>query len=61
MRSSIFSRWMWVLVLAILPTLLSVISPDLSQQLITGSTLYTFASQFDLLNAMDMIGMLVRG
>lgn len=50
-----------VLVLAVLPTLISIISPELTQELINGSALYTFASQFDLLNAMEMIGVLIRG
>lgn len=50
-----------VLVLSVLPVLTSLISPDLTQQLQTGSALYTFASQFDLLGAVGMLQNLVMG
>lgn len=50
-----------VLVLNILPALTSIISPDLTNQLISQSTLYTFASQFDLLGVTGWIRGLVMG
>ena len=50
-----------VLVLNILPALISVISPDLTNELISQSTLYTFASQFDLLGVTGWIRGLVMG
>lgn len=50
-----------VLVLAVLPALLSFISPDLATQLLAESTLYSYASQLDLLNVAGWIHKLVMG
>ena len=48
-----------VLLLAIVPTIVSVISPELTQALISQSTLYTFVSQLDFLNVAGMITQLI--
>ena len=50
-----------VLVLAVLPTILNIISPEMTQQLMTESTLYAFAKQFDVLSVMETVGALIRG
>lgn len=46
-----------VLVLSILPSVTSLMSAEMTQSLISGSALYTFASQFDPLS----VGGLIRG
>lgn len=50
-----------VLVLSILPAISSLISADMTQQLLSGSALYTFASQFDPLSVGRLIRNLVMG
>ncbi len=50
-----------VLVLAILPVLTSMISPELTTQLQSESVLYSFASQFDLLNVKGWLQTLIMG
>jgi len=50
-----------VLVLSVLPALTSVISADLTTQLLQGSALYTFASQFDPMQVGTMITNLIMG
>ena len=50
-----------VLVLAVLPTILNVISPEMTQQLMTESALFTFAKQFDVLSVMETVSVLIRG
>jgi len=48
-----------VLVLCILPSVVSLISPELTQTLLAESTLYTFISQLDVLNVAGMIAQLI--
>ncbi len=48
-----------VLILSILPGIVSLISPDLIQKLISESQLYNFVSQLDLLNVNGMIARLI--
>lgn len=50
-----------VLVLTVLPALTSIISPEFTTQMITGSALYSFASQLDLLGVANWITGLVMG
>lgn len=50
-----------VLVLNILPALISIIDPNLTNDLLTHSTLYTVASQLDLLGVAGWIKGLVMG
>ena len=50
-----------VLVLNIMPALTSIISPELTTNLLAQSTLYTFASQLDLLGVAGWIKGLVMG
>lgn len=50
-----------VLVLAVLPSVISIISPELTEQLLGESTLYMYVKQFDLLHAMEMVTTLIRG
>ena len=50
-----------VLVLSVLPALTSIISPELTEQLTKGSTLYTFASQFDPMQVATMVKNLIMG
>lgn len=50
-----------VLILSVLPMLTNLIDPALTNELMTGSTLYTFASQFDPLGAADLIKDLIAG
>lgn len=50
-----------VLVLNILPALTSIMSPELTTDLLSHSTLYTFASQLDLLGVAGWIKSLVMG
>ena len=50
-----------VLILNILPVITSVISEELTTQLISESVLYTFASQFDLLNVSGLFETLIMG
>ena len=50
-----------VLVLNVLPALTSIISPEFTSQMITGSTLYSVASQLDLLGVASWIRGLVMG
>lgn len=50
-----------VLVLNILPALTTFLSPDLTTNLLSESTLYTFASQLDLLGVANWIKGLVMG
>ena len=50
-----------VLVLSILPAITNVINPDLTQNLLAESTLYTFASQLDLLGVAGWLRALVMG
>lgn len=50
-----------VLVLTILPALTSIISPEFTTQMVTGSALFSFASQLDLLGVASWIGSLVMG
>lgn len=50
-----------VLVLSVLPALTSVISPEFTTQMISGSALYTFASQLDLLGVANWVRGLVMG
>jgi len=48
-----------VLLLCILPTVVSLISPELTQALISESTLYSLVSQLDFLNVANMITQLI--
>ena len=48
-----------VLLLCILPTVVSLISPELTQALISESTLYSVVSQLDFLNVANMITQLI--
>ena len=50
-----------VLVLTVLPALTSLLNPELTENLVSGSALYTFASQFDLLSVGKWIQTLVMG
>ncbi len=50
-----------VLVLNVLPTLLSLISTEISDELISGSKLYLFFSQFDLMGVRNLISGLISG
>ena len=50
-----------VLVLNILPTLTNIIDPELTSNLLSGSTLYTAASQLDLLGVAGWLKALVLG
>jgi len=50
-----------VLILCILPSLTSLITPELTQQLTSESTLYSFASQFDLLMVSEWVQQLIAG
>ena len=50
-----------VLILNVLPAMTSVISPELTTTLLSESTLYTFASQLDLIGVAGWIKGLVRG
>ena len=50
-----------VLVLTILPTVTSVLSPELTQQLTQGSTLYAYATQFDPLSVVTWFNSLIAG
>lgn len=50
-----------VLVLTVLPALTTVISPELTAQMTSGSALYAFASQLDLLGVTRWITSLVMG
>ena len=50
-----------VLVLNLLPMVLSVLSPELANNLIAGSRVYTFASQLDLLGVSRLIRQLIMG
>ena len=48
-----------VLMLCIAPSVISLISPELTQTLISGSTLYSFVSQLDLLGVTAMVAQLI--
>lgn len=50
-----------VLMLTVLPALTSLLNPELTANLVNGSSLYTFASQFDLLSVGQWIRSLVMG
>ena len=50
-----------VLLLTVLPALTSILNPELAGQLTSGSMLYTFASQFDLLSVGKWVQSLVMG
>ena len=50
-----------VLILNVAPVMLSLVNPELTEKLLSGSTLYTFCSQFDLLNAAGWIRTLIMG
>ena len=50
-----------VLLLTVLPALTTVLNPELTQQLTSGSALYTFAAQFDLLSVGRWVQTLVMG
>lgn len=50
-----------VLVLNVLPALTSIISPEFTAQMISGSALYSFTSQLDLLGVARWISGLVMG
>ena len=50
-----------VLILTVLPALTTVLNPELTQQLMSGSALYTFAAQFDLLSVGRWVQSLVMG
>lgn len=50
-----------VLVLSILPLMTSFIDPVLTENLMTGSTLYTYVSQFDLLSVSNWMQTLIVG
>lgn len=50
-----------VLLLTVLPALTNVVNPELTANLLSGSALYTFASQLDLLGAAGWIRGLVMG
>ena len=50
-----------VLLLTVLPALTTVLNPELTQQLTSGSALYTFAAQFDLLSVGHWVQSLVMG
>ena len=50
-----------VLMLTVLPALTNVVNPELTANLLSGSALYTFASQLDLLGAAGWIRGLVMG
>lgn len=50
-----------VLVLTILPVLTTMISPDLTEQLTSGSAMYSFVTQFDPLNVAGTIHQMVMG
>lgn len=48
-----------VLLLCILPSVVSLINPELTQNLLSESTLYSFISQLDFLNVANMITQLI--
>jgi len=48
-----------LLILCILPSVVSLISPELTQSLLAGSTLYSFISQLDILNVASMVTQLI--
>ena len=48
-----------VLLLCIVPSIASLIAPELTQSLIAESTLYSFVSQLDFLNVSSMITQLI--
>lgn len=48
-----------VLLLCIVPSIVSLISPELTQTLLSESTLYSFVSQLDFLNVSSMIAQLI--
>jgi len=48
-----------VLMLCILPSVVSLISPELTQSLISGSMLYTFISQLDFLSVANTVAQLI--
>lgn len=48
-----------VLVLCILPSVVSLISPELTQSLISGSMLYSFISQLDFLSVANTVAQLI--
>ena len=48
-----------VLVLCILPSVVSLISPELTQSLISGSMLYSFVSQLDFLSVANTVAQLI--
>lgn len=48
-----------VLVLCILPSIVSLISPELTQSLISGSMLYSFVSQLDFLSVANTVAQLI--
>lgn len=50
-----------VLVLNVLPALTSIISPEFTSQMVSGSALYSFASQLDLLGVAAWVRGLVMG
>ena len=50
-----------VLMLTVLPALTNVVNPELTANLLSGSALYTFASQLDLIGAAGWIRGLVMG
>ncbi len=50
-----------VLVLTILPVLTTMISPDLTEQLTSGSAMYSFVTQFDPLNVAGTLHQMVMG
>ena len=50
-----------VLLLTVMPALTNVVNPEITKDLLSGSVLYTFASQLDLLNVTGWIRGLVMG
>lgn len=48
-----------VLLLSIVPSVISLISPELTQTLVSGSMLYSFISQLDFLNVVNMVTQLI--
>ena len=50
-----------VLILNVLPVLISLVDPELTTRLVSSSSLYSFCSQFDLLNASVWVQQLIMG
>ena len=48
-----------ILLLCIVPSVITLISPELTQSLLAGSTLYSFVSQLDFLNVANMVTQLI--